>query len=184
MLQRYEFIPEQCVISSPGPSMQPPLGNFSLGRRGLEAHPRYCIHLASFMPIFHWINHDLLGVRYCPCMPSGALGHSMCSENVCWANEGLDCILQGRAYESGITSIALSILHIWHSVWYPARAQGIDWLGRWIHEWIMRSEAPSARWGWAVLRDGSQVLYLTADSGPLAVWVSPSLGRPELGERV
>lgn len=48
----------------------------------------------------------------------------------------------------------------------------------------MRSEAPSARRGWAVLRDGSQVLYLTTDSGPWALWVSPSLGRPELGERV
>lgn len=36
--------------------------------------------------------------------------------------------------------------------------------------------------GLGVLRDGSQVLYLTTDSGPQAVWVSPSLGRPELRE--
>ena len=39
MLQRYEFIPEQCVISSPGPGMQPPLGNFSLGARAWRLTP-------------------------------------------------------------------------------------------------------------------------------------------------
>ena len=128
------------------------------------------------------LDHELPGARWCPCMPSGALEHSTCSENVCWANEGLDCILQGKACESGVTGIALSILHIRHSVWYPARAWGTDWLSRWIHEWIMRSEALSARRAWVVLRDGPQVLYLTADGGPQAVWVSPSLGRPELGE--